>query len=55
MRALQIIDRIENKLKGRDFEPNVQLNTSNQVNRLIEQATSHTNLSVMYVGWCPFW
>ncbi len=26
-----------------------------QVQRLIEQATSHENLCQSYIGWCPFW
>jgi hypothetical protein len=26
-----------------------------QVQRLIEEATSHANLSQAYIGWCPFW
>ena len=26
-----------------------------QVDRLIEQATSHENLCQMYEGWCPYW
>jgi len=26
-----------------------------QVDRLIEQATSHANLCQCYIGWCPFW
>ena len=26
-----------------------------QVQRLIQQATSHENLCQSYIGWCPFW
>jgi serine/threonine-protein kinase mTOR len=55
IRALQIIERISNKLTGRDFDINVQLDTHDQVNRLIEQATSHSNLCQSYIGWCAFW
>jgi len=28
---------------------------STQVDRLIEQATSHENLCQHFMGWCPFW
>ena len=53
-RALAVIDRVRSKLAGTDFSDET-LPVSNQVNRLIEQATSDENLSVAYVGWCPFW
>ena len=32
-----------------------ELSIAQQVQRLIEQATSHLNLCQCYVGWCPFW
>ncbi|KAJ6236572.1 serine/threonine-protein kinase mtor [Anaeramoeba flamelloides] len=54
-KALKVIKRINNKLTGRDFDPNKTLNVSIQVVRLIEQATSNENLSQCYIGWCPFW
>lgn len=31
------------------------LNIPDQVDKLVVQATSHENLCLMYVGWCPFW
>lgn len=31
------------------------LKVSEQVERLISQATSHENLCQCYIGWCPFW
>jgi FKBP12-rapamycin complex-associated protein len=31
------------------------LEVAEQVQRLIQQATSHENLATGYVGWCPFW
>ena len=31
------------------------LSTQDQVERLIEQATSLENLAQAYIGWCPFW
>ena len=39
-KALSIIERIENKLTGKDFENEVPLDVSEQVNKLIEMATS---------------
>ncbi|KAG2382314.1 hypothetical protein C9374_005516 [Naegleria lovaniensis] len=64
-RALTVSHRIESKLIGRDFvdedeeeptdEEPVTLNCSEQVELLIEQATSNSNLCQMYIGWCAFW
>ena len=31
------------------------LTVAAQVQRLIEEATSHVNLAQAYIGWCPFW
>ena len=52
-RAVRVIRRVENKLTGREFGE--ELSIAPQVQRLIEQATSHLNLCQCYVGWCPFW
>ncbi|KAG4088925.1 FAT-domain-containing protein [Neocallimastix lanati (nom. inval.)] len=54
-RAVQIINRIQNKLTGRDFKPNNVLDVRSQVYQLIEQATSVENLCQCYIGWCAFW
>ncbi|KAJ3037894.1 phosphatidylinositol kinase- protein kinase tor1 [Rhizophlyctis rosea] len=54
-RALSVINRVSNKLTGRDFKPNLTLDTSNQVQKLILQATSLENLCQCYIGWCAFW
>lgn len=54
-RALSVIQRVSAKLTGRDFSPNHTLDVPAQVQRLIEQATSHENLCQCYIGWCPFW
>ena len=54
-RALIITQRIEDKLTGHDFESDKELAVSDQVNRLILQATSSENLCQLYLGWCPFW
>lgn len=54
-RALQVIRRVSNKLTGRDFDKRESLDIKEQVQRLIDQATSHENLCQCYIGWCPFW
>jgi phosphatidylinositol kinase/protein kinase (PI-3 family) len=56
-KALKVIRRVEDKLAGTDFpdcdgEP---LDVSDQVQRLIVQATSSENLSQLFIGWCSFW
>ncbi|KAI9000239.1 armadillo-type protein [Gaertneriomyces semiglobifer] len=43
-RALTVINRVSNKLTGRDFKPNQTLDVKKQVHRLILQATSLENL-----------
>ncbi len=54
-KAEMVVDRITEKLNGLDFEKNNGLDVKSQVNRLINQATSHENLAQSYIGWCPFW
>ncbi|KAH9264533.1 hypothetical protein BASA83_012004 [Batrachochytrium salamandrivorans] len=54
-RALAIINRVSNKLSGRDFKQTTPLLVPIQVQRLIVQATSLENLSQCFIGWCPFW
>jgi FKBP12-rapamycin complex-associated protein len=54
-KAVAVIGRVESKLSGRDFDKTIVLDTSDQVEKLIRQATSHTNLCQCYIGWCPFW
>jgi FKBP12-rapamycin complex-associated protein len=54
-RAITVIARISNKLTGRDFNPEEELKTVQQVELLIRQATNQENLAQSYVGWCPFW
>ncbi|KAG5519205.1 hypothetical protein PMAC_002293 [Pneumocystis sp. 'macacae'] len=53
--AINVLNRVSNKLTGRDFKPNQELDIPSQVNRLIQQATSLENLSQCYIGWCSFW
>lgn len=52
--ALDIINRVSNKLSGRDFV-GLNLDVPLQVHRLIEEASAVENLCQAYVGWCAFW
>ena len=57
-RALDIINRIHSKLTGYDFwddRDEVYLTVEQQVDRLIQEATSHENLCCLYSGWQPWW
>ena len=54
-RAMQVIERIQNKLTGQDFGGGEVLDHRTQVSRLIEEATSEVNLAMLFHGWCPFW
>jgi FKBP12-rapamycin complex-associated protein len=54
-KALVLISRVRDKLTGRDFDRNVSLDVPEQVDLLIQQATSHELLCQCYIGWCPFW
>ena len=53
--AKYVLARISDKLQGTDMLKNVTLDVQNQVERLVQQAMSHENLSQSYLGWCPFW
>ena len=50
-----VINRINEKLWGMDFNNEKSLDVKEQVDRLINQATSNENLAQSYLGWCPFW
>lgn len=55
-KAVVVINRVRDKLTGRDFDSSSKsLGISQQVDLLISQATSHENLCQCYIGWCPFW
>lgn len=54
-RALFVYNRVQQKLTGRDFNPNVELTVEQQVEKLIGQATSLENLCQGFSGWCAFW
>lgn len=54
-RALEVLDRVSQKLTGRDFKPTEELDIISQVNKLIMEATKLENLCQHYIGWCSFW
>ncbi|KAF0683063.1 Aste57867_24843 [Aphanomyces stellatus] len=55
-KAVKVIERVRKKLRGRDFEQDAKaLTVPAQVDRLIQQATSHENLCQAFMGWNPFW
>jgi len=54
-RALFVYNRVQNKLTGRDFNPAQVLTVTQQVEKLIEQATALENLCQCFSGWCAFW
>ncbi|THH04859.1 hypothetical protein EW145_g5218 [Phellinidium pouzarii] len=54
-RALFVYNRVQHKLTGRDFNPEVELIVPAQVEKLISQATSLENLCQCFSGWCAFW
>lgn len=54
-RAIQVLARVKEKLTGRDFKKEEELDVEEQVQKLIRQATSVENLCQHYIGWCSFW
>ncbi|KAI9303923.1 armadillo-type protein [Cunninghamella echinulata] len=54
-RAVAVVNRVSNKLTGRDFNSRETLDVPTQVDKLIQQATSLENLCQCYIGWCAFW
>lgn len=52
---MEVLGRVSQKLNGRDFKPEEELEPVTQVNKLIIQATRLENLCQHYIGWCPFW
>ncbi|GET01157.1 serine/threonine-protein kinase SMG1 isoform X2 [Rhizophagus clarus] len=49
--AVSVIRRIKSKLEGKDFDLNTKMSVSEQVDKIIQQATDTDNLCVMYEGW----
>lgn len=54
-RAVSVINRVSSKLRGKDFPNCGELEVPEQVQRLIDDATSVEHLCQCYLGWCPFW
>ena len=53
--ARQVLERIQAKFKGEDFLTEFPLNIKEQVERLIQDATSHDKLCQCFIGWCAVW
>jgi len=53
--VIKTINRISDKINGRDFDFNYRLTQGEQVNQLINAATDSYNLSHLYHGWYPLW
>jgi FKBP12-rapamycin complex-associated protein len=54
-RAVQVLNRVKEKLTGHDFKPDEELSYINQVDKLLIEATKLENLCQHYIGWCSFW
>ncbi len=54
-RAIEVLDRVNQKLTGRDFKAIEELEVVQQVNKLVIEATKLENLCQHYIGWCSFW
>ena len=53
--AKMVLERINNKLSGTEFYPDIIFGIKEQVDKLINDAMSYENLAQSYLGWCPFW
>ena len=53
--AIKIIQRIQDKLTGDDYDSNESLTIENQVARLVKDACKTENLAQMYSGWHASW
>lgn len=54
-KALKILERVSNKLSGRDFASRGTLEVEAQIDLLVAQASSNEVLCQAYLGWCPYW
>ncbi|KAF9175596.1 hypothetical protein BGX20_003599 [Mortierella sp. AD010] len=52
--AVHILRRVRHKLEGRDFEAGKKCKVTEQVERVIQEATNVENLANMYEGWTPW-
>ena len=53
--AVEVLERVQQKLQGRDFDPETVLNVQQQVGKLIAMARNHSHLAISWLGWCPTW
>lgn len=51
----EALKRIMQKITGYDFNNEVEMTVTEQVNALIEEATDMYNLAHLYHGWTPLW
>ncbi|KAG0649662.1 Serine threonine-kinase tor2 [Hyphodiscus hymeniophilus] len=54
-RAVEVLNRVKEKLTGHDFRPDEELTYILQVDKLLTEATKLENLCQHYIGWCSFW
>lgn len=54
-KAIQVLNRVKDKLTGRDFGDENPIDEARQVDLLICQATSSENLCQCFIGWCAWW
>jgi len=52
--AVNILRRVRHKLEGRDFDAAKKCKVTEQVDRVIQEATQVENLANMYEGWTPW-
>ena len=53
--AVNTLSRIQDKLEGNDFQSMCGLSVEDQVDKLIHEAMSTSNLCCMFRGWFPWW
>jgi len=54
-KAIQVLNRVKDKLTGKDFNNSTPIDEITQVDLLIKQATSSENLCQCFIGWCAWW
>jgi len=54
-KAIQVLNRVRDKLTGKDFNNSTPIDELTQVDLLIKQATSSENLCQCFIGWCAWW
>nr|AWV66626.1 serine/threonine-protein kinase mTOR [Brachionus rotundiformis] len=54
-KAIMVLNRVKDKLTGKDFGDTDPIDEITQVDLLIKQATSSENLCQCFIGWCAWW